>query len=176
MKTEHARRLSAWLRHLVLAASSSADAQATRDSPAQGIRRHRGRRRHRSLLSVKATASSSRSRRRKTTPPRSSPKCAAARWRSAERARSASSVGAMPAPCTSRCRRSSSLTASGGSDVRTEGTFSSDTCEIVASGGSDLDDRRGGGTLEVDGVGRLGHALERQRALGAACNRAAAAT
>ncbi len=31
-----------------------------------------------------------------------------------------------------------SLTASGGSDVRTEGTFTSDSVQIVASGGSDL--------------------------------------
>jgi Putative auto-transporter adhesin, head GIN domain len=42
-----------------------------------------------------------------------------------------------------------SLTASGGSDVRTEGTFTSDSLEIVASGGSDLTIDVSAGTVDA---------------------------
>lgn len=42
-----------------------------------------------------------------------------------------------------------SLTASGGSDVRSEGTFTSDAIELVASGGSDLAIDVAAGSLEV---------------------------
>ncbi len=42
-----------------------------------------------------------------------------------------------------------SLTASGGSDVRSEGTFTSDSLDIVASGGSDVAIDVSAGTLEA---------------------------
>jgi hypothetical protein len=46
-----------------------------------------------------------------------------------------------------------SLTASGGSDVRSEGTFTSDTVELVASGGSDVTLDVAAGSLEVTASG-----------------------
>lgn len=46
-----------------------------------------------------------------------------------------------------------SLTASGGSDVRSEGTFAGDELEIVASGGSDVAIDVSVGTLEVQASG-----------------------
>lgn len=46
-----------------------------------------------------------------------------------------------------------SLAASGGSDVRTEGTFTSDRLEIVASGGSDVSIDVAAGTLEAETSG-----------------------
>jgi hypothetical protein len=46
-----------------------------------------------------------------------------------------------------------SLTASGGSDVRTEGTFTSDRLELVASGGSDLEIAVAAATLEAEASG-----------------------
>ena len=46
-----------------------------------------------------------------------------------------------------------SLDASGGSDVKTEGTFASDTLRLVASGGSDLTIDVAAGTLHVDASG-----------------------
>jgi hypothetical protein len=46
-----------------------------------------------------------------------------------------------------------SLTASGGSDVRTEGTFTSDRLQLVASGGSDLEIAVAAGTLEAEASG-----------------------
>jgi len=45
------------------------------------------------------------------------------------------------------------LDASGGSDVKTEGTFASDTLRVVASGGSDLTIDVAAGTLHVDASG-----------------------
>jgi hypothetical protein len=46
-----------------------------------------------------------------------------------------------------------SLVASGGSDVKTEGTFASDSLRIVASGGSDLTIDVAAGVLDVDASG-----------------------
>lgn len=45
------------------------------------------------------------------------------------------------------------LTASGGSDVETAGTFTSDTLKLVASGGSDLDISVAAGSLDVEASG-----------------------